>query len=209
MNNHFAKQLDEEDEEFKTMYMEFEQFETRLEASEPCVCPWSNAVEKLALGVWDVPTCAHLSICKPCNLQYAMAKPLVRKAASAAKRAIPAKKNFVYKLPNPIKIGKSFGMPLLAMGDETVSVSRIPIPNGKGSLCLKAGADGWCQAWAEPATLSFELVSMKGNAVLSRVFCKPKQPLPSFQLTGAEKLSVKFDGCQMEFDLEQQERADY
>ncbi|MDR1639018.1 MAG: hypothetical protein LBT59_04910 [Clostridiales bacterium] len=204
MNKRFLDELQQEEDEYNAMYMDYEQFESSFEMPAATVCAFSSKVEKLALGVWDPQAYAHLSVCKYCNVQYAMSKleaPSITKQAFVAKSIASTLKDAIFTLPNPIKIGFSFGVPSLAMGSESDSLSRIPLPKDKGSLCLKTNSEDLCQAWPEPSSLSFELLTLKGNAVLSRVFYKPSLPIPSFSLSGAEKLQVKFDSFQLEIDL--------
>jgi hypothetical protein len=192
MNKRLAHEIESDEEELDIMFMDFEIHEAKLDMPKTIACAWSGRLESLAADMH-----AHLVCCKACNAQRALARRAGMKPSIAAKAAKPALKSLSCKLPEPISIGRSYGMPLLAMGGtEETLVSRIPLPLDKGSLFLKAGANGLCQAWAEPGSLSFELVATKGNAVLSRVFFKPKQPPPSFSLTGAEALNVKFDGFQ-------------
>jgi hypothetical protein len=206
VNKHFLEELQGDEDEFNALFMDFEQFDDDSILPQPIVCPFSSKVERLALGIWDAEAYAHLVSCKSCNAQYALSKRLAaplyaKQQAFVAKTASSALKDLVFALSDPIKIGFSFGDALLAMGDETSAVSRIPLPLDKGSLCLKTNTDGLCQAWPEPSALAFELITLKGSAVLSRVFYKANQPLPIIKLTNAEKLQVKFDDFQLEIEL--------
>jgi hypothetical protein len=201
MNKILMDLIKQEEEEFNIKYLNFEQDNISPKSSVPVPCEWHKRVEILASGVWSPETYAHLSVCKACKVQYALSTHK-SEIKIVAKEAPSALKYATFKLPQPIRIGVTYGTPLLAMGYDVSAASHIPLPLNKGNLCLKIDSDGSCQAWAEPSA-PFELLAMKGNSVLSRVFIKPSQPIASFKLLGVEKLQVKFDAFQLEVELEQ------